>query len=176
MNFNAIGALFMAVSIGGCASNGSNQPVQHTGTGTLVINKIEFNGEAYIREAVKNECRLPEKLTRFIGEYAAGRYARIVTDSSEASRDAQVLDIEIVEALGAPGGAWSGGKMVMVKGSLTQQGAMIGDFKGRRVSGGGLFAEYKGTCSILGRCVKALGKDIAAWLEHPGKQSVLGDM
>ena len=38
------------------------------------------------------------------------------------------------------------------------------------------FATFKGTCSILGRCVKALGRDVSEWLQHPSERAVLGDM
>ena len=33
-----------------------------------------------------------------------------------------------------------------------------------RDSGGGFGAGFKGSCSVLGRCSKALAKDIAGWL------------
>jgi hypothetical protein len=64
----------------------------------------------------------------------------------------------------------------LVKGSLNQKGKMLGDFKARRYSGGGMFCGYKGTCAILGRCVKALGKDVVEWLAQPTSRAVLGDM
>jgi hypothetical protein len=64
----------------------------------------------------------------------------------------------------------------MIKGSLSQRGKMLGDFKARRYSGGGMFGGYKGTCAILGRCVKTLGRDVAEWLAHPASQAVLGDL
>ncbi|MEJ2404442.1 MAG: hypothetical protein P8171_09165 [Candidatus Thiodiazotropha sp.] len=35
---------------------------------------------------------------------------------------------------------------------------------------------FKGTCSILGRCVKALGKDISEWLINPTMNARLGEM
>jgi len=38
-----------------------------------------------------------------------------------------------------------------------------------------MFAGFKGTCSIMGRCVKALGRDVAEWLQSPSKGAVLGD-
>jgi hypothetical protein len=41
---------------------------------------------------------------------------------------------------------------------------------------GGAFGGFKGSCSVLGRTVKALGKDIAQWLVQPAKGSQLGDL
>ena len=150
--------------------------MQHTGTGTLIINPIGFRKDAYIREAVKQECNLDGKLSQFIEQYAAGQYADIVTDSRTEPADAQVLRLEIEEVAGGAGGAWSGAKSVVIKGSLSQNGKMLGDFKARRYSGGGMFGGYKGTCAILGRCVKALGRDVGEWLAHPSSQAVLGDL
>ncbi|NQV86958.1 MAG: hypothetical protein HQ492_07775 [Woeseiaceae bacterium] len=33
----------------------------------------------------------------------------------------------------------------------------------------------KGTCSILGRCVKTLGSDIATWLQNPTMNAMPGN-
>ncbi len=178
MKINLLFLFILLLGLNACAtkSKTTSQPVQSTGTGTLLINPVSFNKQAYIREAVRNECNLDGKLVQFIEQYAAGQYAKIITGSSTGSRDAQILTIEIEQVQGGGGGAWSGGKMVLINGKVTQNGRVLGDFKGRRYSGGGMFGGYKGTCAILGRCVKALGKDIAEWLTHPASKAVLGDL
>jgi hypothetical protein len=178
MKISYLTLFILLAGLSGCAKNGNKppQPVQHTGTGTLIIKPISFKNDAYIRDAVKQECDLDGKLVQFIEQFAAGQYANIVTDSNTGSADAQVLTIEIEDVQGAAGGAWSGAKSVVIKGSLSQKGKMLGDFKARRYSGGGAFGGYKGTCAILGRCVKTLGKDVAEWLAHPISQAVLGDL
>src|SRR4030065_483798 len=61
-------------------------------------------------------------------------------------------------------GAWSGAKHVPVEGTLWENGKIKGTFTAMRYSGGGAFGGYKGTCAILGRCVKAIGKDGGGWL------------
>jgi hypothetical protein len=40
---------------------------------------------------------------------------------------------------------------------------------------GGAFAGYKGSCSVLGRTIKAIGKDVAEWMKAPSKDAQLGD-
>ncbi len=147
-----------------------------TGTGTLVIKPVTFRKDAYIREAVRQQCNLDGKLTQFIEEYAADQYANIVTEGQQIPKNAQVLTIVIDEVVGGGGGAWSGAKAVKVKGTLSQNGRVIGDFMARRYSGGGFFGAYKGTCAIMGRCVRALGRDIAEWLQNPSRHAALGDM
>jgi hypothetical protein len=178
MKFSVMTLFVLLAVLSGCATNGNKPPQaeQHSGTGTLIIKPVAFKNDAYIRDAVKQECDLTGKLAQFVEQFAASHYASIVTDSNTAPSDAQVLTMEIEEVQGAAGGAWSGAKSVVVKGSLSQKGKLLGDFKARRYSGGGMFGGYKGTCAILGRCAKALGKDVAEWLDHPTSQAVLGDL
>ena len=107
---------------------------------------------------MKDECKLDTRLPGFIQDYAKKQNISVEIGSGTGGR---VLEIEFVDILGSSGGAWSGSKSVTVKGKLTESGKVIGTFTARRASGGGMFAAYKGTCSILGRCIKTLGKDIA---------------
>ncbi len=193
--------LYLVLLIGfyGCASTNNNSPVaretspqpseasakpiKHSGTGVLVIRQIGFKEDAYIRDAVKKECNLGGKLTQFIVENASDQFGQIITDSTSMPANAQVLTIEIEHVEGG-GGGWSGrrglfggrgGNMVGISGKLTQKGKLLGDFKGSRYSGGGAFGGFKGTCAILGRCVKTLGSDVAGWLAHPTAKASLGD-
>ncbi|MCX7096950.1 MAG: hypothetical protein NTV43_03475 [Methylococcales bacterium] len=178
MKFGHLVLLVLMVALGGCASQGSkpDKSVAFTGTGTLIIKPITFQKDAVVRDAVKQECDLDSKLSGFIKQSAAKQYATILTDSNSEAADAQVLALEFEDVQGSGGGAWSGAKSVTVKGSLSQKGKVLGNFKARRYSGGGMFAGYKGTCGILGRCVKTLGRDVAEWLAHPTANAVLGDL
>ena len=51
-----------------------------------------------------------------------------------------------------------------VKAELFVNGQSKGYVNLTRNSGGGFGGGFKGSCSVLGRCTKALGKDIAKWL------------
>jgi hypothetical protein len=87
-----------------------------------------------------------------------------------------ILDVHIKDA-SSRGNAFTGHhKSTLVVGKLYQDGELIGSFTGRRDSMGGMFAGYKGSCSVLGRTVKALGKDIAEWLKAPTMDAQLGDL
>lgn len=179
MKLTYLTVLVFLLGLGGCASHGSqssSQPIQTSGTGTLVIKPIAFKDDSYIRDAVKDECALDGKLSQFIKENAARQYATILTDAETGPADAQVLTVTIEEVQGAAGGAWSGPKIVTITGTLSENGRTLGDFKARRYSGGGMFGAYKGTCAILGRCVKTLGRDVAEWVAHPTAHAVLGDL
>ncbi len=89
MKFSYITLFVLLTGLSGCATNGNKplQAVQHTGTGTLIIKPIAFKKDAYIRDAVKQECDLDGKLVQFIEQFAAGQYANIVTDSNTDSAE-----------------------------------------------------------------------------------------
>jgi hypothetical protein len=181
--------LLLILSVNGCASNGSKEtssvPAKSTdaqtavtpsGTGTLVINEIVFSDDAGVPAAVEQECNLLQGLSGNIKTAAASQYASILEGSVSAPADADVLKVEIINLVGPGGGAWSGGKSVLIKGSLTKKGQHVGSFKALRVSSGGVWGGYMGTCAILGRCIKTLGEDVAGWLKHPVDNAKLGDL
>jgi len=58
---------------------------------------------------------------------------------------------------------------------LYKNGKRQAGFTASRVSGGGAFGGFKGSCSVLGRTVKILGSDVSLWLLHPVDGAHLGD-
>ena len=143
------------------------------GPAVTISQELEFAEASGASDKVKNECTLETRLPQFIKDYAKSMDVTLaeVSDTTEG----RVLHLEIVDVVGASGGAWSGSKAVTVDGKLTENGEVIGTFVARRYSGGGGFAGMKGTCSILGRCIKALGSDIAKWLAEPTMDARLAD-
>lgn len=79
--------------------------------------------------------------------------------------------MQIVAAAGTGGGAWSGRKSLVVEGTLSENGRQIGSFVAERTSG----KSYRGTCALLGRSAKAIGKDVGEWLASPTKSARLGE-
>ena len=61
-------------------------------------------------------------------------------------------------------------------GELQGPQQLLGSFTGQRSSNGGVFAGFKGTCSILNRDVDSLARDIARWIEQPSKDARLGEL
>jgi len=143
---------------------------------TLVVSEtIPFASSAKVRAKVKQECRLEEKQGKFIRQYGNRVYSNIVS-TKPAGGDYHVLEAEITVVHAPGGGAWSGAKWMRVEGTLKDaSGKVLGTFDASRYSGGGAFGGYKGTCSIIGRCTKAIGKDIAQWLAAPSMNATLGD-
>jgi hypothetical protein len=129
---------------------------------------------AGVNAKVRDECVPDARVTELLKEQlkAAG-YDVEVSKQAGAGKS---LQLTITNVQGVGGGAWSGPKSMSLSGKLVENGKVIGSFNGRRTSGGGAFGAYKGTCSIIGRCAKALAKDITVWLENPTMNARLGEM
>ncbi|MCK4842141.1 MAG: hypothetical protein KAT04_09715 [Methylococcales bacterium] len=181
MKINFIFLFIFLFALSGCKSTSSksakiqNQAQSVSSSGTLVIKPIVFKKGIHVRESVKNECDLTGKLATYIKKNSSRQFTKIITESNSVPAKAQVLSIVIEQVQGSGGGAWSGAKMVLIKGKLTRRGKLIGGFRASRYSGGGMWGAYKGTCNILGRCVKVLGKDVSKWLANPTHNALLGN-
>ena len=134
---------------------------------------IPFGSTAQVTAAVRDSCQLQTKVPEFIKE-SAGASVELV-DGPLNRKLGRVLEMEISEVHAAGGGAFSGPKWMTVKGELFDRGKQIGSFRAKRFTTGGAFGAFKGTCSIIGRCTKALGQDIAGWLAAPTQNAELGD-
>ncbi|MEK7304159.1 MAG: hypothetical protein AAB406_01655 [Pseudomonadota bacterium] len=161
-------ALFTA-----CAS----LPLTSLAAGSITITKqAPFAQQLSVPDAVRAECNLPTRVSEFVKEYADKSYDKVaLADNVSAGTPGQALSMKIVGLTGTGGGAWSGAKYVTVEGTLWENGKVKGTFTATRLSGGGAFGGYKGTCAILGRCAKAIGKDVGEWLLAPKMNAKLGD-
>ena len=145
----------------------------------VIDDKVIFAEGTDVTSAVRNECELDNKFTHFLDEYISKQgFTVIKAGSKKAKGISKRLHVEIDRVYGAGGGAWTGGKMVHAVGTLSEKGEVIGSFKVQRSSGGGAFGAFKGTCSLLGRDVKAMAmaKDISLWIKSPRKDARLGEL
>ncbi|UTA48475.1 hypothetical protein L1F30_02765 [Simiduia sp. 21SJ11W-1] len=146
--------------------------VAFAGDAVQVQRVIGYAENAEVRQAVVDECELQTKIPVFLSKYAKKDVALV---DGELAAEGRRLELVISNAFASGGGAWSGAKSVTVKGKLYEGEALVGDFIARRYSTGGMFGGFKGTCSIVGRCGKAIAKDIAEWLKNPTEGARLGD-
>jgi len=166
-----ISTLLLAIGFVALAVSAQAKDSKSTGKVLVLPEKIPY-GEN-ISQKVKNECNLDGKLSQFLKANGQKYFTEVKTGKS-APGD-YVLNVEIYDADNRGGGAWSGSKFVTLKGQVKQNGKVLGTFTARRYTGGGAFAGFKGTCSLLGRCVKTLASDIANWAQSPTKEARLGD-
>lgn len=144
------------------------------GTVLYVPEKFSFQKDVRFNEKIKAECGLEQTLANDVADSAHGTYDKVVREKPSGSYD--VLDIEITEVFGPGGGAWSGPKNMNIRGTLkSSSGKSLGSFTASRFSTGGAFGGFKGTCGILRRISKALGKDVAKFLAAPEEGVQMGN-
>jgi hypothetical protein len=160
-----------AIAVAALATLGSVQAAQVT-----VRRSTPYGQDSYIADNIKRECKLTEQLPEFLAHYAKEKGVEVtLVDRLDEQDPGRVLVLHIVAAM-SQGNAFIGhAKSTTVKGELYEDHQLIGDFIATRNSMGGMFAGFKGSCSVLGRTVKAIGEDIGDWLTHPAMKSALGD-
>lgn len=163
MRNGPVAALFvtgaMALSWATSATAGEND--------VKVLRSIPYSGDAQVRQAVKDQCALQTKLPQYLGEHSD----RVELADGPLGQTGRVLELTITNVRTAGGGAFSGPKWITVVGVLRENGREIGNFTAKRIT----MSPFKLTaCSATDRCAKALGLDIATWLENPQPDSKLG--
>lgn len=144
---------------------------------TRMLASAPYDTDHRIHAKILRECTtLGAKLSKFTKSFAKKNGITIdLVDDIGSTRKGRSLRVTIVDAV-SRGNAFTGhSKYVRIEGSLWENGKLVGRFDGQRSSMGGFAAGYKGSCSVLGRCVKALGKDIANWLLDPSAARRIGE-
>ena len=139
---------------------------------------VPYAADAKIAQNIRNECtKLGTQFAEFTQQFGKKNGVEVqLVNSLDTAKPGRVLQIEITEAV-SMGNAFMGHhKYSAARGTLFENGKKLASFEARRQSMGGAFAGYKGSCSVLGRTVKAMGKDVAAWLKQPNDNALLGDL
>lgn len=179
----AITLLLAALILGAC---GANRPIQSNNGITMpaadavktvtIASIIPYKKGAPIATNIRQECTINSQLSEFIQSYGKENHIGVArTPKINTKEKGNVLFVEIVNAV-SQGNAFLGHrKFTQVKGTLYTSGEKMAGFTAARFSGGGFFGAYKGSCSVLGRTVETLGKDIAGWLTNPIDGMHMGD-
>ncbi|MFO7604606.1 MAG: hypothetical protein R6X06_12455 [Gammaproteobacteria bacterium] len=186
----ALTLFITALILGAC---GANQPIESSNTSSntssaantapsnpvktvTIANIIPYKKGAPIAQNIQLECTLNSQLSEFIQSYGNEQNIAVTRAASvNPNSKGNVLLVNIVNAV-SQGNAFLGHrKFTQVEGTLYENGKKVAAFTGARFSGGGFFGAYKGSCSVLGRTVQTLGKDIAQWLVHPVDGMHMGD-
>ena len=140
-----------------------------------IAESIPYAESADIQRKVREECtELNRQFAQFIKDYAAEKNIEVVF-GDPSSDTGRVLRVELTNAL-SQGNAFLGhSKSSSSRGTLFDNGQEVASFRATRNSMGGAFAGYKGSCSVLGRTVDAMGSDVADWLANPVDGAELGD-
>ena len=137
---------------------------------------IPYSEDGDIDDNIKQECKINEQLADFVQQDAKRQGVDVqFTNGPLDTTTGRVLELRITNAI-SMGNAWIGHqKAASAVGTLYENGAKVASFKAGRHSMGGAFAGYKGSCSVLGRTVEAMGEDIGNWLKSPVDGAKLGD-
>jgi hypothetical protein len=151
--------------------------IASAGERVTLIDTVPYADDAEVQRKVRNECvKLQGQLSDYTRQFARAAGTPIdLVDSIAPDQGGRVLQMEIVEAVSLGNPFIGHRKYTRINGWLFVDGEQVASFKASRNSMGGAFGGYKGSCSVLGRTVKALGKDVAAWLENPEDGAELGD-
>ena len=141
----------------------------------VIAAAIPYDEGADIQDKVRLECtELNAQLSTFVQEFARAKGVEVVV-GDPATDTGKVLRMSITNAI-SQGNAFLGhSKSSSSRGALYEDGRLIASFRATRNSMGGMFAGYKGSCSVLGRTVRAMGEDIGSWLANPVDGAQLGD-
>ena len=163
--------------------SGQPAPVEASPTQAAVAgNVIYLSREAAysdirkVDKAVLSECRLPQLGAEAIENAARESGISIVRDQEAAKRmQGRTLQVEIVDVTNWGNPFIGHRKQVVIKGRMLDGGKEIGDFYGKRSSMGGMFAGFKGSCTVLERCLEALARDMTPWLKNPVANTRIGE-
>ena len=132
-----------------------------------------FADDSGATEAVKEECKMEERLPKYLKSEAKKHTTIVFTTEPLDGVDGKVLHLEFTNVFGLGGGAYSGSKSAIVTGELKEGGEVIASITARRRS---LMSMGFGTCSLMKKITKALGEDVAEWLESPTMDARIGDL
>ena len=170
--------LLLLLVVSGCAKPKPNlTPISDLTNQTIMMHtKTPFKKGVFIKQAIITDCKIQTQLPQFTQKYSKEKQVKVILNTRATKRNSPYyLDLIITNAV-SEGNAFLGHrKLTQVKGVLYKNGTKFASFRGQRHSGGGFFAGYKGSCSVLGRTAKVLGKDISQWLKHPTANAYLGD-
>ncbi|MDH3620692.1 MAG: hypothetical protein OER91_07365 [Gammaproteobacteria bacterium] len=132
-----------------------------------------FADDSGATESVKNECGFETRLPKYVQSYAkkAGVKVALTSDALDGV-EGKVLYMTTTNIFAPGGGGYSGAKSATVEGKLMENGEVIGTFSDHRRA---LMGMMPGTCSMLKRVAKIIGKDIGEWLANPSMDAKLGD-
>ena len=175
---------FLVVGFSGCSHTPlvpKTPPVANLiGKKVLMKSAIPFKKDAWIKEAIKKECKLPTYLSTHIKDYAKENNINIVFDNNSSSKSSgYYLKLEIVDAISESSGNIRGRthrKITDVNGSLYHNNQKLASFTGRGFSNGvsGWGPNVKGSCTVLDESAEYLGEGLANWLKAPRDKAHIG--
>lgn len=128
-----------------------------------LLTPVTYDPSASVPERVREECRLDYALQSEIANAMTRRFK--TPNATTTSTDGEVVRVTITYVLGPAAGAFSGPKSMSILAELMNNGKVERSAKLHRTSVS--VNIFKGTCSILDKTARTLGKDVVKWIESP---------
>jgi len=135
---------------------------------------VPYAPHSRVQANIKQECTLPDALSKDIAKYAAEQGLNVVAKNNIKANEYE-LQVQIENAVSAGNAAIGHSKFVVISGGIVKGNTEYYSFDAARLSGGGYFGAYRSSCSVLGGIARRLGKDTALWLSNPYDGAQLGD-
>ncbi len=129
----------------------------------MLLSPVRYDPAASVPDKVREECRIDFQLESEISNALARRFK--LPSGKTTSTDGETVRATITYVLGTAAGSWSGPKSITILVELLNNGKVERSTKLHRTS---LPFGFRGTCAILDRDARSLGKDVVKWVEDPG--------
>ena len=132
-----------------------------------ISSEASYYDEKIIPSNIRTECsELGEQFSQATKKYLESNNWKVnLDDDAGKTSKGTSIKLQITNALSS-GNAFIGHrKSVTILAELYKDGKLIDSYTTSRNSSGGFAGGFKGSCSILHRCVNTLGSDVAKWLK-----------
>ena len=153
----------------------------HPGTPNMVANKIIYvkpmssiSKNANIDKEINAKCTIPKDLVGYVVQHSAKAGVKIVI-KEDIKPDEYQLKLSLVEAVSQGNLMVGRNEHIVISASIVQGDKEFYSLRAARVTGGGMFGDYKSFCSVLDVATDKLGEDIVNWVASPYKDAKLGD-
>jgi hypothetical protein len=156
-------SLLLAAALLLAASPGLARPIRTAA-------KARMSDAAGASEAVRSECNLRENLPQYVREASRDEIEIVY---GKRPRRGTVLELEIEDVRAPGGGPFSGPRGMKVSARLFERGRLVASSHAKRRSVRAPFGG--GNCAQLNKLARAIGRDLARWLEDPRADAIYGD-
>ena len=132
-----------------------------------ISSNASYYDEKIIASNIKTECsELGQQFSEATKRYLEAENWKVnFVDNAGKATKGTSIKLQITNAVSAGNAFMGHSKSVAILAELYKDGKLIDSYTASRNSGGGFAGGFKGSCSILHRCVNTLGSDVAKWLK-----------
>ncbi len=132
--------------------------------------KVRFAPNSGASDAVRTECALQTNLPEYVRDASRDRVEIVY---GKRPRRGTVLELRIEDVRAPGGGPFSGPRGMVVAAELWERGRLVATARTKRRTSRTPFSG--GNCAQLNRVARAIGGDVARWLEDPRSDMRFGD-